>query len=114
MMDVPCECGYVHRVEIHPPRFYNMRQTSMIVSEHAGPIMCPGCIRLVTPCLVSVRDVVHVCLPVTRKPTLAGAPTQTATTSVTPEDQQLDPDQAGDAGESREVVEEPLDPRKVM
>ena len=50
----------------------------MVVAEHAGPFMCPGCLRLVTPCLVSVKEAIFVCQPLTSRPMPAGPPKQTA------------------------------------
>ena len=76
--EVPCECGYKHQVEIFQARFYNMRQTSMVVAEHCGPFMCPGCLRLVTPCVVSIQTAIFVCHPLQSKEVLAGAPAETA------------------------------------
>lgn len=103
VQNVPCECGYVNEVEVFPPRFINMRQTSIVVLEHAGPFMCPGCVRLVTVSVVGARGVIQVCMPVTSKPILAGAPKNTA-------EMALD----GEPGESREAPLPPINPNEVM
>lgn len=64
MHDIPCECGCVNRVEVHTPRFYNLPQTSFVVSEHCGPTICPGCLRAVAVCIISIGTVMLKCVPI--------------------------------------------------
>ena len=65
--DIPCECGFVNRVEVQTPRFYNLPQTSFVVAEHSGPTICPGCLQAVTPCIISLANVVLKCIPINKK-----------------------------------------------
>lgn len=45
------------------PRVYNAPSTSIAVGEHCEPFLCHGCLKMVTPCIVEIKEVVMVCMP---------------------------------------------------
>ena len=35
----------------------------MLIIEHSAPSVCPGCLRIVVPCITEIKDITIVCLP---------------------------------------------------
>jgi len=61
------QCANCHSpvdISHHMPRTYNMPQTIMVVIEHSGPVVCPGCLTQVTPCCDSIDGINLVAMPV--------------------------------------------------